>query len=95
MDRMDDIVWSINPGNDSLENLFLRIKTFAAKLFEAKEINYEINISDEIRHFDTNKISYGNGLNNMKKRAKEIKGHIQIVSKINDGTKITLLAKIK
>ena len=28
MEKMDDIVWSINPRNDSLENLLLRIKKF-------------------------------------------------------------------
>ncbi len=49
MERMDDIVWSINPHKDSMESLFLRIKTFAAKLFEAKEINYRIHISDGIK----------------------------------------------
>jgi len=49
MERMDDIVWSINPKNDSLESLFLRIKIFAAKLFEAKEIDYNISISDAVR----------------------------------------------
>lgn len=46
MERMDDIVWSINPKNDSLENLLIRIKNFASRLFEAKEINYKINIGD-------------------------------------------------
>lgn len=50
MERMDDIVWSINPQNDSLESLFLRIKTFASRLFEAKEINYKIAIDEKIRH---------------------------------------------
>ena len=50
MERMDDIVWSINPRNDSLESLFLRIKTFASKLFEAKEINYIIKIDEKIKH---------------------------------------------
>jgi signal transduction histidine kinase len=44
MDRMDDIVWSINPKNDSLENLLFRIKDFASRLFEAKEINYNVEI---------------------------------------------------
>ncbi|HEX4373310.1 MAG TPA: 7TM diverse intracellular signaling domain-containing protein, partial [Puia sp.] len=29
MEKMDDIVWSINPKNDSLENLLLRVKRFA------------------------------------------------------------------
>ena len=47
---MDDIVWSINPRNDTMESLFLRIKTFAAKLFEAKEINYKIDIDENIKH---------------------------------------------
>lgn len=46
MDRMDDIVWSINPKNDSLENLLFRIKDFASRLFEAKEINYNIMIGE-------------------------------------------------
>ncbi len=42
MEKMDDIVWSINPRNDSLENLLLRIKRFATTLFEAKNIDYTI-----------------------------------------------------
>lgn len=49
MDKMDDIVWSINPENDSIENLFLRIKTFATRLFEAKEIAYRIEIENNLR----------------------------------------------
>jgi signal transduction histidine kinase len=51
MEKMDDIVWSINPKNDSLENLLLRIKRFAAQLFEAKNIEYEINISEDLQSF--------------------------------------------
>ncbi len=50
MERMDDIVWSINPHNDSLESLFLRIQAFASRLFEAKEINYSIRIDEKIKH---------------------------------------------
>jgi ligand-binding sensor domain-containing protein/two-component sensor histidine kinase len=49
MERMDDIVWSINPHNDTMESLFLRIKTFAAKLFEAREIDYKIDIDENIK----------------------------------------------
>lgn len=51
MEKMDDIVWSINPCNDSLEKLLLRIKRFAAQLFEAKNIEYEIDISENIHSF--------------------------------------------
>jgi len=48
MERMDDIVWSINPRNDSLENLLMRVKHFATTLFEAREIDYSIDIQDNI-----------------------------------------------
>lgn len=48
MEKMDDIVWNINPSNDSMEKLFLRIKTFGAKLFEAKGINYKMNIAENV-----------------------------------------------
>jgi len=49
MDKMDDIVWSINPRNDALENLMARIQRFGAQLFEAKGIEYEIVIENDIR----------------------------------------------
>jgi signal transduction histidine kinase len=48
MERMDDIVWSINPKNDTLENLMTRIKHFATTLFEARNIDYEIRIQANI-----------------------------------------------
>jgi signal transduction histidine kinase len=50
LEKMDDIVWSINPRNDTLESLMLRVKRFAAQLFEARGIEYEIDIEPTIRH---------------------------------------------
>jgi ligand-binding sensor domain-containing protein/signal transduction histidine kinase len=50
LDKMDDIVWSINPRNDTLESLLLRIRRFSAQLFEARGIEYEIDIQPDIRH---------------------------------------------
>ena len=49
MEKMDDIVWSINPKNDSLENLLLRIQKFATRLLEARNIDYRIEIQDDIK----------------------------------------------
>jgi signal transduction histidine kinase len=49
LEKMDDIVWSINPRNDTLESLMLRVKRFAAQLFEARGIEYEIDIEPEVR----------------------------------------------
>lgn len=48
MERMDDIVWSINPRNDSLDSLMLRVRNFASKLFEAKGIDYLIELPPAI-----------------------------------------------
>jgi len=48
MERMDDIVWSFNPRNDSLDNLLMRIRHFATTLFEARGINYTIDIQQNI-----------------------------------------------
>src|SRR6185437_5365580 len=50
LEKMDDIVWSINPRNDTLENLLLRVRRFGAQLFEARGIEYEIDIQPDIRH---------------------------------------------
>jgi signal transduction histidine kinase len=48
MEKMDDIVWSVNPKNDPFDELLIRVKNFAAKLFEAAQIDYEITIADDI-----------------------------------------------
>ena len=50
MERMDDIVWSINPRNDSFDRLMSRIQNFSSKLFEAKGIDYQIEVPENISH---------------------------------------------
>jgi len=42
MENMTDIVWSINPGNDSVEMLVARMKEFAAEILEPRNISYQI-----------------------------------------------------
>lgn len=49
MEKMDDIVWSINPRNDSLEDMTTRITRFAVQLFEAKNIEHVIEIQPDIK----------------------------------------------
>ncbi len=44
IDAMNDIVWAIDPKNDSFEFLLLRMKMHATKMLEAKGINYDIDI---------------------------------------------------
>lgn len=48
MEKMSDIVWSINPKNDSLEQVVIKMKEFAAEILEPKNIDYTFNIEDNI-----------------------------------------------
>ncbi len=48
VDAMNDIVWAVDPKNDSFEFLLLRMKTHAGRMLEAKGINYEIDIPEEL-----------------------------------------------
>ena len=54
MEAMDDIVWSINPVNDSMQKVTARMKEFAGNALEAKDINYTFHIDEGVKelHFD-------------------------------------------
>jgi signal transduction histidine kinase/Flp pilus assembly protein TadD len=45
---MKDIVWSINPGNDSMESVIVRMKEYAAEILEAKNVEYFFTINIEV-----------------------------------------------
>jgi signal transduction histidine kinase len=53
-----------------------------------------LEIRDNGNGFDINEESQGNGIKNMRRRADEIKGELNIVSAINQGTSIELIIKI-
>jgi len=40
MENMSDMVWSINPTNDSIEKVLIRMKEFCAEILEPKNITY-------------------------------------------------------
>ncbi|MBL7926742.1 MAG: hypothetical protein JNK61_07500 [Bacteroidia bacterium] len=46
LNSMYDIIWSINPANDSMNDLTTRMRSYASTLLEAKNIAYEINMPD-------------------------------------------------
>lgn len=48
MESMADIVWSINPENDTLEKMIIRMKEFAAEILEPKNISYSFNVGEEL-----------------------------------------------
>lgn len=139
---MDDIVWSINPKNDDLENIIARMSRYAAELFDAKDIDYQIIIPENLKDIKltmeqrrdvylifkeavNNLVKYSkcknalveikvsnqfellirddgkgfnplmetnrNGLKNMKNRAKDLSGNLEIKSEIGIGTSIKLI----
>lgn len=47
-EKITDIIWSINPENDSWENLLTKCRRYAADLFESKGIEYKINFDKSV-----------------------------------------------
>jgi signal transduction histidine kinase len=147
MEKMDDIIWSLNPKNDSMEKMLLRIRQFASPLFEARNINYDYKIDNEVytlplpieqrqqaylilkeginnlvkhaacteanitakkeannmlvfsiadngKGFKTANESTGNGLENMKNRARNMGAEIEFISLNGIGTTINLVIKL-
>jgi signal transduction histidine kinase len=147
IDKMNDIIWSINPKNESFEQLKNRMQIFAATMLTPHEIAYGFYISKSVKTisliaeerkniyliykeaicnivkyaacsqvkikmffkdarlvlsildngkgFDTNKfyrgeLLGGNGIENMKVRAKSIKADFNISSVKSKGTRVEI-----
>ncbi len=145
MEDMGDMVWSINPRNDSMSQVLIRMREFASEIFELKNIEYqfsekdienlilnadqrknlfliykeainnaakysqatnvEINIQqqdhtlimsikDNGQGFDEQKVKAGNGLRNLRERAKEINASLDLKSAVGAGTEVNLKVPI-
>jgi signal transduction histidine kinase len=57
---------------------------------EPGENGTAIIITDDGKGFDREMVMMGNGIHNMQKRIQDIGGHFDLVSKPNEGTKITI-----
>jgi len=142
LESMSEIVWAINPGNDTLDKVILRMKDFAADILDPLSIRHtfslegdfaqveldlnqrrdfylifkeginnaakysgckridvrlvknhsavEMQITDDGCGFDPLTVQEGNGLNNMRERARQMGGSLQIDSKQGEGASITL-----
>lgn len=142
VDKMSDIVWMVNPGNDKFEDALLKLKDYALTILGSKGIDVEYNVDEvdkdfvlpmEVRRnllliykelvtnaakyskasrvlielrlednhhnkiilkvkddgigFDYNKIKNGNGVKNIIRRAEELGGKCNLISKPGNGTK--------
>ena len=72
----------------------------AVKYAEASAINVNISkiedkmlisIKDDGKGFDKDQVNLGNGINNMKKRADDVKAQLSIQSNVGQGTVISLV----
>ncbi|OOQ59542.1 sensor histidine kinase [Mucilaginibacter pedocola] len=48
MDAMDDIVWSINPANDTMPKIVARMREYAATVLEPRDIDYTVLNDDKL-----------------------------------------------
>lgn len=47
--NMSDIVWSINPNNDTIDKIVYRLQQFSNDIFEDKKISFNITIDESIK----------------------------------------------
>ena len=53
MENMSDIVWYVNPKNDLLENLLIRMREYALPLLEARGINVSFEAKENLEDLKT------------------------------------------
>ncbi len=142
MDNMSDIVWAINPANETVDNMIERLQKFAQKLLAAQNIKLTLDMNPMLRNtkltlpqrknmylilkesinnmakyskasncyilgrlenkkihitieddgdgFQTDIVTSGNGIVNMKSRATELNGTLTVNSADLKGTVINL-----
>ncbi len=54
LNSMGDLVWAINPLNDSITKLFERINTFGYSILTVKDCKFEMNIDPDFYNFKLN-----------------------------------------
>lgn len=141
-ENLQDIVWTTQSKDNTVEELLVRIRQFGGEVLEAKNINYRLKIDNSLNKivispnfqydifmifkesinnivkyanaknvivnfglkgdlivlsikddgigFDTEQEKDGNGLKNMPRRAENIDGDVEIISKIGSGSTIIL-----
>jgi signal transduction histidine kinase len=84
-ESISDIVWNINPRYDNIQNLLVRMRRYAADMMDGKNIDYQINFSEEMDHIflsmDKRRqfyLFYKEAINNLVKHARAEKVTVQL-----------------
>jgi signal transduction histidine kinase len=142
MEDMGDMVWSINPRNDSMSQVITRMREFATEILDSQNVEYHFSekvaeglllnadkrknlflifkesvnnaakysnarqieislhqqdhtlrmrIKDDGQGFNEGAVKTGNGLRNLRERAKEMNGTVTLKSVPGQGTEVELL----
>jgi ligand-binding sensor domain-containing protein/signal transduction histidine kinase len=82
---LDDIVWSINKNNDSIEQTVARMRRYAAEVFESTYTSYTLKSDEQIAHRKLNMelrrdyfLLFKEAVNNVHKHAKAKNVHMEV-----------------
>lgn len=97
-DKINDIISKVESKNhlsnilkEALNNIIKHSNaTLVTISFEIKEDNYQLIIEDNGEGFDISKHNHSSGLNIMKERASLLDGRLEVESKLEEGTKVTV-----
>lgn len=82
---LDDIVWSINAKNDTLEQTVVRMRRYVAELFDAANITYSLQLDEQFEQYKLNMeqrrdcfLIFKESINNIYKHACAQHVHIKV-----------------
>ncbi len=50
MELMSDIVWSVNPANDGMDQILIRMREYAGEMLEASDIRFQFEAGPRVGH---------------------------------------------
>jgi signal transduction histidine kinase len=88
MESMSDIVWAINPSNDTMDKILIRMKELAGELLEPAKVNYFFQEEGDLEHLKLNVgqrkdlyLIFKEALNNAVKYSEASEVHISLKSR--------------
>ncbi len=89
--EMSDIVWAINPNNDKIENLVVRMREYLAQTLEPKDIEIEMKVDKDALDQNLNMsnrkeffLIFREAVNNIAKHSEAKKVEISVTKKGNN-----------
>ncbi|HUA39562.1 MAG TPA: two-component regulator propeller domain-containing protein [Candidatus Sulfopaludibacter sp.] len=82
---MDEIVWAVNPRNDTLENLAAYLSSYAVEYFQNTRVECELRLPEQIPHFPLSSemrhnlfLTFEEALNNVLKHSAATKARMEM-----------------